>query len=134
MPVRVRVNGEPRTGWPVNMMPRGDGGFYLYLHGQVRKASGAKVGDRVTVEIAWDAGYRAGPVHSMPPSFEAGLLSSLRAKKAWDCLVPSRQKEILRYLAGLKSAEAVSRNVEQALRVLSGEPGRFMARAWKDGR
>jgi hypothetical protein len=39
LPVRIRVNGQPKTPWRINMMPIGDGGFYLYLHGNVRKAS-----------------------------------------------------------------------------------------------
>ena len=134
MPVLVRINGKPRSAWRINMMPRGDGGFYLYLHGQMRKASRTKVGDRVTVEIAFDDEYQGGPLHSMPPSFKAALQHKPRAKATWEALAPSRQKEILRYLAGLKSDEAKARNIERALRVLSGEPGRFMARSWKDGR
>ena len=133
MPVLVRINGKPRSGWRINMMPRGDGGYYLYLHGEVREASGTKVGDRVTVEISFDEDYQGGPLHSMPPEFEKALARTPRAKKAWDALIPSRKKEVLRYLAGLKSAEAKDRNVERAIRVLGGEPGRFMARTWKDG-
>ena len=47
LPVLVRINGKPEKAWRINMMPIGDGAFYLYLHGYVRKASGTKVGDRV---------------------------------------------------------------------------------------
>jgi uncharacterized protein YdeI (YjbR/CyaY-like superfamily) len=49
-------------------------------------------------------------------------------------LPPSRQKEILRYFARLKSEDARGRNLEKALHVLSGGKARFMARAWSDGR
>ena len=35
-----------------------------------------------------------------------------------------------RYFAGLKSEEARKRNLEKVLHVLSGRPGRFMARDW----
>ena len=38
------------------MMPAGNGDFYLYLHGDVRRASQTKVGDLVQVEIAFDSG------------------------------------------------------------------------------
>jgi hypothetical protein len=48
-------------------------------------------------------------------------------------LVPSRQKEILRYFSSLKSDAARARNVDRAMRVLSGQRERFMARSWKDG-
>jgi uncharacterized protein YdeI (YjbR/CyaY-like superfamily) len=73
-------------------------------------------------------------MHPMPAWFQAGLAKTPRAKKAWETLIPSRQKEILRYFSWLKSDAAKARNLEKALRVLSGEPGRFMARSWKDGR
>lgn len=34
MPVLVQVNGKPEQTWGVNMMPVGDGAFYLYLGGR----------------------------------------------------------------------------------------------------
>jgi len=134
LPVLVRIDGQPRRAWRINMMPAGDGSFYLYLHGDVRKASSTKVGDRVEVEVSFDAAYRNGPMHPMPAWFRSALARHPKARKSWDALVPSRQKEILRYFSWLKSAEARARNVERALHVLSGKPGRFMARDWKDGR
>ncbi|WP_416305931.1 hypothetical protein [Neptunicella sp. SCSIO 80796] len=45
-------------------------------------------------------------------------------------LTPSLQKEILRYFAGLKSDAAKQRNCQKAISVLSGNPGRFLARDW----
>jgi hypothetical protein len=114
-------------------MPAGDGNFYLYLHGTVRKASGTGVGDRVRIELAFDDSYRNGPMHPMPTWFKAALGKDAKAARAWKALTPSRQKEILRYLASLKSAEAKQRNLAKAMRVLGGKPERFMARSWKDG-
>ena len=49
MPVKVQINGRPKPAWRINMMPIGDGSFYLYLHGEVRTASKTKVGDEVEV-------------------------------------------------------------------------------------
>ena len=66
LPVLVRVNGKPRNAWRINMMPVGNGSFYLYLHGDIRKASSTAVGDRVRVEIDFDASYRNGPQHLCP--------------------------------------------------------------------
>lgn len=134
MPVRVRIDGRPDPPWRINMMPTGTGAFYLYLHGGVRKASGTGVGDRVTVELAFDTAYRNGPMHPMPKWFAAALKADAKARRAWDALIPSRQKEILRHLASLKSREAQQRNLERAMAVLGGRPGRFMARSWKDGK
>ena len=135
VPVLVRVNGKPESKpWRIHMMPIGDGSFRLYLHGIVRKASGTKVGDRVRLDVVFDAAYRGGPMHPMPAWFRVPLSRNRRAKRAWDALIPSRKKEILRYLSWLKSEEARERNVARALRVLSGRKGRYMARSWSGGR
>jgi Bacteriocin-protection, YdeI or OmpD-Associated/Domain of unknown function (DUF1905) len=133
LPVLVRINGKPENAWRINMMPAGDGSFYLYLHGEVRKASGTTVGDRVRVAIEFDARYRNGPQHPMPPWFRQALLGNPQARKNWQALIPSRKKEILRYFARLRSPDARARNLNKALQVLGGEMGRFMARAWKHG-
>lgn len=134
MPVRVQINGKPDVPWRINMMPRGDGSFYLYLHGDVRKASRTAVGDRVTVSLHFDQTYRSGPIHRMPPSFRAALAANPTAATAWKALPPSRRKEVLRYLDGLKSGQARARNIASAIAVLSGKNARFMAREWKNGK
>jgi hypothetical protein len=131
MPVLVRVNGKPGPRpWRINMMPAGNGDFYLYLHGDVRRASQTKVGDLVRIEVVFDRAYRNGPMHPMPPWFRIPLSKSAKASQAWAALTPSRKKEILRYFSWLKSPEARARNVARALHVLSGKKGRFMARSW----
>lgn len=132
LPVRVHINGQPEKPWRINMMPAGDGSFYLYLHGYVRKASGTKVGDTVTVELQFDDEYRNGPAHPMPSRFKGALDRNRRAGKAWKELIPSRQKEILRYFSWLKTADARERNVQRAILVLSGRKARFMGRSWND--
>lgn len=133
LPVLLRLDGKPVKPWRINMMPVGNGSFYLYLHGDVRKTTGAKVGDRVRVEIAFDATYRGGPQHRLPRWFKAALIGNPPAMANWQALIPSRKKEILRYFARLKSPKARARNLERALRVLSGYKERFMARGWDNG-
>lgn len=133
LPVCVRINGKPDKAWRINIMPVGDGIFYLYLRGNVRKASGTAVGDRVRVEIAFDASYRSGPQQRLPSWFKQALMANPQAMQNWQALVPSRKKEILRYLSALKSTDARARNLSRALQMLSGETGRFMARTWKNG-
>jgi hypothetical protein len=134
MPVLVRINGEPTPPWRINLMPIGDGRFYLYLHGDVRKASATKVGDTVDVDVRFDPKYRNGPMHPMPAWFRRPLDADPKARRGWDMLIPSRQKEILRYLSWLRSEEARERNVAKAIRVLSGSKERYMARSWSEGR
>ncbi|HLX68762.1 MAG TPA: YdeI/OmpD-associated family protein, partial [Verrucomicrobiae bacterium] len=132
LPVRVRINGKPQKPWRINLMPIGDGSFYLYLHGDVRKASGTKVGDTVAVELGFDDEYRGGPAHPMPPAFRAALKKNQRVAQAWSELTPSRQKEILRYFSHLKSPEARARNLQRVIHVLNGGKARFMGRSWNE--
>jgi len=133
MPVLLRINGNPTEAQHTNMMPTGDGGFYLYLNGIMRSSAGAAVGDRVSVEVEFDVGYRSGPQHCIPAWFKDALKENPDAKQNWDALPPSRRKEVLRYFAQLKSADARTRNLSKALYVLSGGQGRFMARTWTNG-
>jgi hypothetical protein len=134
MPVLIRINRLPENPWRINMMPAGNGSFYLYLHGNVRKSSGTKVGDSVDVEISFDSAYRNGPMHPMPVWFSKALKKNPAAKSAWESLTPSRHKEILRYFAALKSDESRERNLSRAIKVLSGNKERFMARSWNEGK
>ena len=133
-PVLVRINGKPEDASPINMMPIGDGSFRLYLSGKIRKASGTGVGDRVEVKVRFDSKYRSGPAHPIPAWLRTALKQNPAAKKNWEALIPSRKKEVLRYLAALKSADARERNLVRALGVLSGKPERFMARSWSGGK
>jgi len=128
LPVRVTINGRPRSAARVNLMPVGDGGFYLYLNGPLREASGTAVGDRVTARVAFDASYRGGPSHAAPPSLVRGLRARPDAAQAWVALPPSRRKEILRYLAGLRTEAARERNVAKLLTVLTQPRREFLGR------
>ncbi|MDE2027907.1 MAG: DUF1905 domain-containing protein [Candidatus Omnitrophica bacterium] len=132
LPVRVRVNGKPDMPWRINLMPKGDGGFYLYLHGLVRKASDTKVGDAVTVELEFDDEYQNGPAHPVPSWFSRALRQNAAAKLCWTQLPPSRRKEVLRYFSWLKTKQAQERNLERVMRVLSGTRERFMGRTWNE--
>ena len=130
MPVTARLDGYPRQGWHINLMPVGDGRFTLYLNADVRKEAVAMVGDTVDIELRFDDAYEGGPANPMPQWFRAALAKRANARRGFDALPPSRQKEILRYFARLKSEDAQKRNLEKVLHVLSGRPGRFMARDW----
>ena len=66
--------------------------------------------------------------------FQSALDADPVALSNWIALAPSRRKEVLRYLSGLRSDGAKSRNLTQVMRVLRGEPGRYMGRDWIEGR
>jgi hypothetical protein len=134
MPVTMRINGRPDSPWRTNMMPVGNGEYYLYLHGGMRKSSSSKVGDIVAISLSFDDTYKNGPLHASPDWFQTALEGSPRALSNWEKLAPSRQKEVLRYFSSLKTDDARKRNLVQILHVLSGAPGRFMGRDWRSGK
>jgi hypothetical protein len=134
MPVIVRINRARDTLWRTNLMPVGEGLFSLYLHGEMRDASQTAVGDTVELELWFDETYVNGPQHPVPEWFQAGLDDNPDASANWERLPPSRQKELLRYFARLKSAEAIERNLTAAVHVLAGNDGRYMGRDWADGK
>lgn len=113
-------------------MPVGDGSFYLYLDQSVREIARVEVGEIVEVSATFDPGYRGGPADDMPKLLQDALSADPKVAGAWQSLAPSLQKEILRYLANLKSQDAKHRNVEKTLRVLAGERMRFLARSWNE--
>ena len=107
LPVLLRINRKPEEAHRTNMMPAGDGSFYLYLNEIMRTAADVSVGDRVSIEIAFDAGYRNGPRHSIPNWFRDGLERDIQARQNWESLPPSRKKEVLRYFAFSKSVRVL---------------------------
>jgi hypothetical protein len=112
IPVKGRLQGKPFLTTVVLFRGR----WRLYLNTQMRKDAGVDVGDEVTVEIAFDPQKRVVP---MPPRFARALAQHPKVKAAFESLAPSRRTEILRYLNWVKTEEALDRNVDKILRILS---------------
>lgn len=134
MPVLVQLNGKPAPPWKINMMPIGDGSFYLYLHNDVRKPTQTAVGDRAEVTLWFDESYIGGPRHKMHPYIKQALQQNKVAESNWKALPPSSKKEVLLYFSRLKSDKAKQDNTTRLLHVLSGNKERFLAREWRGGR
>lgn len=134
MPVLVKINGEPKVPWRTNMMGNGRGDFLLHLHGEMRAVSGTRVTKVVTIDLAFDETYRDALQHSVPELLPAALDGDGTTASSWAKLTPSRQKEILRYFAALKTSEAKDRDVERMVRIFGGDTGRFVGRDWCDGK
>lgn len=81
------------------------------------KGSGLGVGDEASIEIEFDRAPRAVAV---PGAFARALEKDEAARAAFAALVPSRQKEILRYLGSLKTDAAFQRNMARLIANLSG--------------
>ena len=120
IPVRGTLDGHAF----VQTLVRYAGAWRLYLNGPMLKAAKKGVGDRVSLRIAFDPRDRT---ITMPPALEAALKKNVHARKVFDSLAPSRRKEIMRYIAHLKSDEAIKKNVARAIGSLEGKE-RFAGR------
>lgn len=114
IPVRGRLNGAEF----IQTLVKYQGSWRLYINGGMLKDSRLKVGDLAEIQIEFDPKPRD---VAMPKKFGEALRKNKRAKDAFDALSPSRQKEILRYLGSLKTAESIDRNIERVMRHLRGE-------------
>ena len=90
----------------------------MYINGMMRKAAGVAVGNEANIKIEFDPTPRTVPMH---PKFEAALTKEKTAKTAFENLIPSRQREILRYLNSMKTEESLDRNIERVIKHLLGE-------------
>lgn len=100
------------------------GKWRLYLNTPMRKAAGIDVGDTAFVEIEFDSEPRTIAMH---PKLAVALAKSKKANVAFEKLSPYRQKEIVRYIAHLKTEESVERNIKKAMAHLEGKE-RFAGR------
>ncbi|MDX2046145.1 MAG: YdeI/OmpD-associated family protein [Chitinophagaceae bacterium] len=113
IPVRGTLNGHPF----IQTLIKYSGKWRLYLNTPMRKAAGIDVGDIAEVEIGFDPGERMVPLH---PKLEEAFRKNKKAKAAFDKLSLSRQKEIMKYINYLKTDESVNKNVQRAIKFLTG--------------
>jgi hypothetical protein len=114
IPVRGTINGAEFNQTLVKFQ----GGWRLYVNGEMLKASGSKLGDEVKVDIEYDSMPRN---VSMPVRLRDALKFDKKAKIAFSELSPSRQKEIFKYINSLRTEESIARNVEKILQQLKGK-------------
>lgn len=120
IPIKGTVNDRPYT----QSLVRYRGAWRLYINTTMLDRSPKRIGETLSITIAFDPADRTVPMH---PALKKALAKNPKAKKAFDSQSPSRQKEINRYLHSLKSEASVMRNVDRALRSLVGK-GNFVGR------
>lgn len=114
IPVEATLNGE---SFRQNLVKYA-GHWRLYLNTPVRKKTGLDVEDTGTFTIKFDPTPRT---EKMPPSLAQALKNSKLARTTFKSLAPSRQKELKRYLNGLKGQAAIERNTTYIMQFLMGE-------------
>lgn len=121
IPVQGMINGSRYTQTLVKFA----GAWRLYINTRMLKDSPKRIGEVIELTIRYDSVPRDVPLH---PRLEKALKRNAKARKIFDSLTPHLQKEMNRYLSGLKSEAAVGRNVERAIAFLLGK-GSFVGRS-----
>ena len=100
------------------------GYWRLYINTTMLKNSPKRVGEIIDIAIEFDPTDRTIKPH---PEFLQALDQNMEAKHVFKSLSASRQKEIIRYISFLKSADSVTKNVQRAIGFLTGK-NRFVGR------
>lgn len=120
IPVQGTINAKPYQ----QTLMKFRGAWRLYVNMKMLDDSPRRIGELIDVTVTVDRSDRTIRPH---PKLIAMLDTNPAAKEVFDGLAPSRQKEIVRYIDGLKSDESVDRNVGRARDFLLGK-GRFVGR------
>ena len=120
IPVCGAVNRKPYK----QTLVRYSGEWRFYVNTTMLKDSPKRIGELIEVTIRHDPEERTIKPH---PDFAKALKANKEAKKVFERLPASRQKEILRYIAALKTEESVKKNIERAIGFLMGS-NRFVGR------
>lgn len=120
LPVKIKIDGHEFKQTLVKYA----GNWRLYLNTPMRKAAEKDIGDTATFEIDFDTEERK---ISINPKLVQALAENKQAKDIFDGLAPHLKKEIIRYIANLKTEESIDRNVKKAVQFLLGKE-RFIGR------
>jgi hypothetical protein len=96
------------------LVPIKNSGYRLYVNGPMLKGANVKVGDLVKFVI--EQNFVPGTV-LMPVAFKKKLIEN-NLLPDFKALIPSRQKEVLKYLNFLKTEEALLRNIDKIINAL----------------
>jgi hypothetical protein len=123
----IRVRGKIESfDFLQTLVPVKNSDYRLYVNGPMMKGANVSVGHTASfvLEQDLDENSRAVP---MRKEFRVRLKEE-NLDAEFRKLTPSRQKEVLRYLANLKSEEALMRNIEKVIRVMKGQETSAMFR------
>jgi hypothetical protein len=120
IPVNGTINDKPYR----QTLVKYSGDWRLYINMIMLKNSPKRIGEIIDVTIMFDPQSRE---ITPPQSFVQALDENQEAKIIFNRLPPSRKNEIVRYLARLKSADSLQKNIIRAINFLMGKE-RFVGR------
>lgn len=100
------------------------GAWRLYINMKMLPDSPRRIGEVLTIFIEFDPSDRTIQPH---PKLVRALQANEEARRVFEGLSPSLQKEIVRYISNLKQEESIDRNVKRAINFLLGNE-RFVGR------
>ena len=113
IPIKGTINNKAYT----QTLVKYKGAWRLYINTTMLAKSPERIGERVELTIEFDSSNRTIQPH---PKLVKALKENAAAKKVFDSLPPSRKKEIVRYIANLKTPESIDRNIKRAIDFLTG--------------
>lgn len=120
IPVCGKINGNEYT----QTLVKYGGEWRLYINTTMLPNSPKRIGENIDVTIQFDSHDRTWIPH---PLLISALDENTEAKKIFESLAPSKQKEIVRYISTLKSETTRLNNIEKAIGFLLGK-NRFVGR------
>lgn len=111
IPVRGKINGKQYQ----QTLLKYSGNWRLYVNMKMLKHSPKRIGEIIEVEMEFDPSDRTIEPH---PKLTKALAKNKEAKDVFERLSPSKQKEIVRYIANLKTEKSIEKNVTRAINFL----------------
>jgi hypothetical protein len=120
IPIKGVINGNPYR----QTLVRYSNEWRLYINTTMLKNSPNRIGELIEITVSVDSDSRE---IEMPVDLAKALKANKKAALAFEQLTASRKKEIIRYLANLKTKESLERNIIKAISFLTGKE-KFMGR------
>lgn len=116
IPIQGTVNDKAYK----QTLVRYKGYWRLYINTTMLANSPKRVGEIIEVTLAYDPADRTIKPH---PKLVKALNKVPEAKRIFDGLPPSGRKEMVRYIAALKTEKSVDKNIDRAIDFLLGRGG-----------
>ncbi|MCC6427672.1 MAG: DUF1905 domain-containing protein [Phycisphaerales bacterium] len=114
--VQGTINGSP---FQATLDPDGKGGHWLKVEPKLREASGAKVGDTITLEIT-PLPPDQEPEPKIPPNLKKSLAAAPpKAREVWADITPAARRDFIHWIESAKQATTRDRRVETACDMLA---------------
>ncbi|HTN20173.1 MAG TPA: YdeI/OmpD-associated family protein [Pelobium sp.] len=114
IPICGTINGKPYR----QTLMKYQGEWRLYINTLMLEKSPKRIGETISLTVAFDPTDRSIKPH---PKFLHALQNNPKAKLKFESLIPSLQKEIIRYISSLKTEKSVDSNVKRAIDFLLGK-------------